>query len=480
MNTALSFAGAGLGFVNQVVLMAGFFTPEELGLTRVLFQSGTLLAQFMVFGTNPLVIRFYRADAPPVLRNLRLASAGILAFGALISVLALWVFQKPFIAFYVEKSVLFATYAYWAVPLALGLAVFQLLAAWAQSAQRSVLETGLKEVGLRLLITIGISAYLFDWVSFEAFVRYYAWIPMITALALGAALWPRRTVSRDQEEESSVPWKVYLLFSAYNVLSRASNFITLTIDVLFLGALVGLEAVAVYSIATYLVGFMMIPYRALQKVAFPRVARWWQDNDRASIQKLYGETASGLLFWSGTIFVGLSLCLPWFNAYLGPEYSGLGLVFSIFGLGRLVEMITSINRGILRNSPLFRFETLYSLIFMGTLIGLDLWLIPVFEQLGTGRGVEGAAWGSAGAFLLFNTLISSTLFFAYGMMPFRPQQLILAVWFFLSWFFLPRWSPTDQILLDAFIRAAIFGLSAIGIFMYWYQKKANRDWLTLK
>lgn len=454
--------------------------PEELGLTRVLFQSATLLAQFMVFGSHPLVIRYFDPKNKLLEKALERSSWMIVGLGVLITTLGLVVFNEPFIGYYSDKSNLFVEFAVWTLPMAIGLAIYQLLAAWAQVRGRSVIETGIKEVGLRFLFTLGISSYLFDWVNFTFLVEYYALTPLLAALSLGIFTYRKVNSGRSLDGVKAVSFRDFFRFAAYNLLSRASNFITLTIDVLLIGALVGLEAVAVYSIATYLVSFTAIPNRAVQKVAFPRVALWWLENDRSSIGRLYQDTSTGLLFWGGILFVGFYLASPAFVLFLGEEYEMIGIVFAVFGLGRMIEMITSINRGIIRNSPVYKYETYFSILFMVVMIGLDLLLIPLFEQRNPGSGIVGAAWGSALSFLIFNGLVSYVLYRRYSFSPFKKPQIVIVLWLSASFVLFPYMVLFERELWNVGMRLLGFGIT-VGLSLgYAHNKKANHNWLALK
>jgi len=479
-NTVIGFVGAGLGFVNQVVLMGRFFSPEELGLTRILFQAATLYAQFIVFGGNNLTIRFFPhfKDQSKGLAKLFQIGWMVVAIGLLASSLVAWIFQDSILGVYVERSPMFVSYALWTVPMAIGFALFQWLGSWTHVFQKSVFESRLKEIWLRLLITGVISLYLFAGVDWDTFVLSYSFIPLIVSIPLVVFAY-RQDVFRSFQNISLQEFKPYLNFSFYNVLSRTSGFITLTIDVLIIGSLVGLKGVAVYSMGTYLVSFVVIPSRALQKVAFPKVAHYWSQSDLPSIQRLYSNTASGLLFWSGSLFVGGYLFAPILVVYLGDEYQLLTPVFLAFGLGRMAEMITSINRGILRNSSLFRFETLFTVLFAISMIALDLVLIPLFGKETAINGIVGAAWGSAISIFVFNTCVSGLLYYRFKLKPFAPKQLALVVWLLVLALVLPQIQIFSESLVNSIFQCALFLVLTAVFFWFWYKKSDNRKWLSL-
>ena len=58
-STVVSYAGAGLGFVNQFLLMGVLLTADEVGLINVLILIGIMYAQFASLGTANVVLRFF-------------------------------------------------------------------------------------------------------------------------------------------------------------------------------------------------------------------------------------------------------------------------------------------------------------------------------------------------------------------------------------------------------------------------------------
>lgn len=460
--------------------MGRFFSPEELGLSRILFQAATLYAQFIVFGGNNLTIRFFPHLKDRAKGRAKLFQIGwmVLAIGLFASSLVVWIFQDSILSIYTDRSPMFVSYALWTVPMAIGFAVFQWLGSWTQVFQKSIFESRLKEIWLRLLITVAISLYLFAGVDWDFFVTTYSFIPLIISIPLLIFAY-RHDVFQSFQSITLREFKPYLNFSFYNVLSRTSGFLTLTIDVLIIGSLVGLKGVAVYSMGTYLVSFVVIPSRALQKVAFPKVAHYWAQNDLQSIQRLYSNTASGLLFWSGSLFVGGYLFAPLLVTYLGSEYELLLPVFIAFGLGRMAEMITSINRGILRNSSFFRFETLFTVLFAGLMIVLDLVLIPLFGKENAMNGVVGAAWGSAISIFIFNSCVSGFLYFRYNLQPFAQKQLVIGAWLLVLAILLPNLQLFSKEIANSILQCALFFTLTAFFFWFWYKKSDNRKWLSL-
>ena len=58
LSSAASYLGVAIGFVNAVILMPKFMTPDQIGLFRTLLSAALLLSSFGRFGINSGLIRF--------------------------------------------------------------------------------------------------------------------------------------------------------------------------------------------------------------------------------------------------------------------------------------------------------------------------------------------------------------------------------------------------------------------------------------
>ena len=57
--TIVNYIGVGIGFVTTFFVLTRYLTTEEIGLTRVLIDTATMLAGLAQLGTNASVLRFY-------------------------------------------------------------------------------------------------------------------------------------------------------------------------------------------------------------------------------------------------------------------------------------------------------------------------------------------------------------------------------------------------------------------------------------
>ena len=58
-NTIISYSGVVIGFVNTLILQPKMLSPEELGLTRILYSTSILIATLFPLGINAFTIKFF-------------------------------------------------------------------------------------------------------------------------------------------------------------------------------------------------------------------------------------------------------------------------------------------------------------------------------------------------------------------------------------------------------------------------------------
>jgi len=77
-NTIISYIGILIGFVNLIVIQPFFLTPEEIGLTRVLFSFSSIIAVFLPLGIGHIIYRYF-----PKFKNEEKGHYGFLGFALL-------------------------------------------------------------------------------------------------------------------------------------------------------------------------------------------------------------------------------------------------------------------------------------------------------------------------------------------------------------------------------------------------------------
>ncbi|HCZ34960.1 MAG TPA: hypothetical protein DHV26_03445 [Cytophagales bacterium] len=170
--TAISYAGAVIGYINLLYLFPKFLEPEQVGLLRTIQDAAILLAPFATFGLAQSIFRFH----PQIVKD-KATEAG---FISLITLLALGGFAIFFIAFKLfETSILsyfeanakeiiqYASVVLW---LTLILLITSLLEAYSRSLLKMIFPNLLREVVVRLLLAILVIGYFQGYITYTQFI----------------------------------------------------------------------------------------------------------------------------------------------------------------------------------------------------------------------------------------------------------------------------------------------------------------------
>jgi O-antigen/teichoic acid export membrane protein len=194
-----------------------------------------------------------------------------------------------------------------------------------------------------------------------------------------------------------------------------------------LSELVGLESVAIYTIAMSMAVVIEIPMRAMMQISAPIVAEAVAADDRQTLLSLYQKSSITQLIAGGLIFGGVWInvenifaIMPQGQAFLAGKY----VIFWI-GLSKLFDLATSINGIIINNSKYYR----VSLYLMAVLAVLAIVSNRIFIP---DYGVNGAAFATALSLFLYNALMLIFVWVKFRMQPFQWNTFKLLIVFLFS------------------------------------------------
>lgn len=423
VNSISYYLGVFLGYVNVIILFPAYFTSEQFGLIQLMVGISFIYSQFssvgLIYGINRYFPFFKSEDKT---HQGLLTYITVIATSGFLTLTILYIAFKPFIInLYFEKSGLFTEYYLLIIPLSFFTLAFTILEALA----RVILKTGfsnfLREVLLRLLITTGIFLYVFKIFNIEAFIYYYVLTYALVAVFLTFQI----IFSKEFKFVLSVKhleklkFFDFLKFNLYNLFSGAAMFVGQKVDVLIIGAMLGLAQLGAYSLYFYIASVIYIPMKSLSRITFPIIANHWKSNDVDSINEIYKKTSVIQLIFGLLIYIGVIINRHNLFALLKkPDYIDNFWIFPFVGLAILFDVTAGLNSDIISNSPKFRYNVLFNLIFLFTTIAGNILLIPYL-------GVVGAAVAIAIAFLIFNLIKWLFLKIQYNMQPLGHKQLLI-------------------------------------------------------
>lgn len=467
-STIITYVGIFIGFISLLWVQPNFLKAEEVGLTRVLFSFSFLVSTVLPMSAGNVIARYF-----PRFRDAAAKHHGFLGFillfpliGILICFPLLFLLKPLIVAQYVEESPLFASYFSLIFPLSLILTLLAIVNNYLYSIFRPLLPALGQEIIIRLLFIFLVFWYASGQLSLENFIYAFVGTYLIQLLLVvyqllkigNISLKPDRSLLTPQfiKEIRKYAWMVFLA----GIASMAIKLM----DVIILGQFVPLALVGVYGIAAFIPIFIEAPINALDKVANAQIAHSWEKNDIQNIQDIYYKSARYLFLLGGLLFLLITLNAPYVLKWLPNEYYQGLPVISILSLSALFNLMTGSNSSIIFTSEKFTAGA----IALVSVAVIDLILLYTFIPI---WGIEGAAWATCSASLLYNTFKWLYIKVKFKLQPFDLRTIyiiaaILATYGITS--FLPLWG---NVWMDCALHTIL--ASTLYLILIWYSRAAE-------
>lgn len=208
---------------------------------------------------------------------------------------------------------------------------------------------------------------------------------------------------------------------------------------------------------------IVIPTSSVVAIAHPIVSQAWKDNNQEEIKNVYKKGSKNLLAIGAVMLVGLLLLLDFLPLFLQrwELLKHLKIIVLILGVGKLFDMVSSINGVIIAHSVWYRYNTFFILFLMISNVILNYILIVSMDW-----GINGAAIATAISLILFNAFKGILIYLKMSTHPFDRTtiffMLSLVPLFYLIFWLPLQFSPILALVINA-ILAAIYFYTAIFI-----------------
>ncbi|MFM2286533.1 MAG: hypothetical protein RLZZ543_2030 [Bacteroidota bacterium] len=423
-STVITYSGILVGMLSLLVLQPLLLSPEEIGLTRVLFSFSFLVSTVLPMSAGNITTRYF-----PKFRDAEHQHKGFLGFillfpliGSLLCLPILFLFKDAFIALYAKESALFASYFLWVFPLSLLLCLISIFNNYLFSVFRPLMPALGQEVLIRLFFVALIVIYSGGLLTLSQFVMaYVGTYALQLALLLVQAIRVGHVSLKPDWSFLQKPFVKEMLIYGWTVfLAGIASMAIKLLDAIVLGQFVPLALVGVYGIASFIPTFIEAPVNALDKVANVRVAHAWEKQDMENIREIYYKSARYLFLLGGLLFILVSLNAPFLFRWLPVTYYQGVPVVAILSLGALFNLMTGSNTAIIFNSSRFTSGAI-ALVMVAVLNLVLLYvLIPRY-------GLMGAAWATCLSSLAYNLFKYLFIFFRFKLQPFDMRTLYIAL-----------------------------------------------------
>jgi O-antigen/teichoic acid export membrane protein len=453
----LSYLGFFIGYVNMLWLFPYAFSPEEIGLIRLLLAVATLLSTFFLFGGSQIAFKFFPYFSETIQRRSAFLKLliGLASIGTLLLIVGFVCFRSTIIDIYSPKSPLLVTFLWYILPLTSGLLFYAIIEAYIVVQGYPVVPTILREVYTRGLLTIASLLFLAAWISFSGFIGFVSFLYCLTPVIIyfygySKKLVPTSGTINDVRKKEIIEISQFGLFA---FLGNTGAALLANIDSIILSAYSGLVNTGIYGIALFIAVIIEIPKRSLSQVLIPMVVKANKDYDlkvlgvlykKSSINQLLVGTMIFLLVWSN--IDGLFSLIPHGDIYR----EGKWVVFWI-GLAKLFDMLTGINAEIIGTSRYYRMDLLFFSIVSIIGVSLNFLLIPPY-------GILGAAMAVFASTALYNTIRFVFIATAMKIQPFTKNTLIAMICALITFGVLSIVPSFSVTIVDIGLRTILIGI----------------------
>ncbi|NHN24356.1 oligosaccharide flippase family protein [Flavobacterium jejuense] len=392
-NTIITYIGFAIGAVNTLYMYVKFLGDTYYGLVGYILSSANILMPLMAFGVHNTLVKYFNEYKTEREKSEFLTFILFLPLLLVIPFSLIAYFGYHQIAGLLAQENLIVYDYVWQIPvIGLSMGYFEIFYAWVKVHLQSVLGSFIKEVLLRILISISLFAVYFNWITPIQFVYtlmgIYLFVMLLMKWFAFRVRFPSFTFKRPSNS------KAIITYSLFIILTGGIANLFLEIDKFMLNWYVQIENIAYYSVAIFIATVIAVPSRAMHQITYPITAKLMTENKLVELNELYKKTSITLQIIGGLIFVGILTNINELYVLLPKEYSGGIFVVFTIGLSKYFDLTLGNNNAIIFNSQYYRIVLFLGILLILVTVGLNMIFIPLY-------GLKGTA---------FATLLSITLY----------------------------------------------------------------------
>ena len=461
-STVYIYIGAVIGFFNSGILFPQYLDADSKGILDLITSSSLIMAVIFSFGLPNATVRMF-----PYIRNYEQKHYGYLGFlilscfiGFLLGLIAILIKS--------EWKIGDIDYSFFIVLLSISLLfrlLYNMVDAYNRVLYSPVLGVVSSNVVLKLISLCSILLFSFSIIDFKGVLIFHV-VALSTPgiIALVYALFFQDSIVNPVKFTSHLTdsniKKDFTVTSLYSLMASFGAIVLLEFDKIMLYEMMDVREVGIYSTAVFFGILINLPTRALSSIASVVIADSWKKNDIENIKDVYTKSTLNLQIIAGYLFIGIVLLSKYVFSIMKPEYSEGLTVLVLIAIAQFVDAVTSVNTDVLSSSKHYKFQTYFMFAMVFILIGLNLWLIPIY-------GLEGAAISTMIAIVFTNIVRTIFIQIKFGLTPFTKKNSymfgIMALVFLIVFFIDNAYenSPFYHILLSGLLLTIVYWFPVI-------------------
>ncbi len=420
-NTIITYIGFVIGAANTLFMYPHFLGETYYGLTGYILSTANIIFPLMAFGVHNTLIKFFSQYKTEKEKGEFLTFVMLLPVLVLIPMACIVFFGYDFIASFESKKNPIIYDFVWQIPIiGLCMGYFEIFYAWVKVHLQSVFGSFIKEVLLRVFISIFLFAVYFKSISAETFIFSLVFIYFVSMMIMFFYAMKVKKIAFSVQFPSNS--KVIFTYSIFIILSGSIANMLLDIDKNMISKYINIDNIAYYSVAIFIATVISVPSRAMHQITYPITARLMTEGKYDELNALYKKTSITLQIIGGLVFLGILVNINQLYLLLPQSYrGGIFVVFTI-GLSKYFDLILGNNNAIIFNSKYYKAVLFLGLFLAFLAISLNMIFIPMY-------GINGAAIATLISITLYS--IAKLLFVVLKMKlyPFSNQTFISFVIF---------------------------------------------------
>ena len=386
-NTIITFIGFAFGAANTLFMYPYFLGEDYFGVTGYVLSAANILYPIMSFGIQNTLIKFFNENNKTEKElNSYITYMLLVPLFFIIPLMLLFYFFYDNIALYEsEKNSIVYDYV-WTIPIiGIFMGYFEIFYAWLRAHMKSVFGSFVKEVFVRILITILLFGVYFNYITPSDFIYSLVLVYGIGLLLI--VFYANKVKKIRLHFKTPKNSKAILTFTVFIILSASIANMLLDIDKYMIKHYMKIDNIAFYSVAIFIAMVISVPSRAMHQITYPITAKLMSENKWQELNELYKKSSISLQVIGGLIMLGIFVNINQLYLMLPKAYAqGLFVVFTI-GFSKYFDLILGNNNSIIFNSKYYRAVLFLGVMLVILIVLLNMYFIPNF-------GLNGAAFAT--------------------------------------------------------------------------------------
>lgn len=447
--TIINFAGVLIGAFS--ILFIYSLEDEAYGFSVFLISVGLLISPFSSLGGLSLINKFFPEFYSKKKQDVFLGfSLTVITLGFIIFSVLAFLFKEPllrFLAYLNFKEDLMEANILWMYIMTFLILGVSFLTQVISNYKRIVVPTLIYSFGYKVFLPVIILIlHLKNFgLPFVAKSLVYFHIGTILIFIYYLIRLNGHHVSFKLTSISRSDLKRYFNYMFYGVLNGIGHVMSFRIDSIMISLFLGFASNGIYNKVLFMANVIDIPFNGINQISQPIISKAWEENDLTEIQKIYQKSSDNLLIVSGLLFLLIYFSLDYLISLSNnpASFANGKLIFLFLGLGKLFNMMTSVNNSVISFSPNYRMNLYFLLLLAGSNLVLNYYLIGKFE-------IIGAAVATSFALFLYNFIKFFYILYKFKMNPFSLNTIKILILILATYSVL--------FLLDGIISNAIFSI----------------------